>query len=188
MLIPDNTKQQKSDDDDIVLIEKTQFIHYIDEDVCADLNKNMGQLIPNHNYYFVTGKRWNLHDILIYAIKQLSPCNLYITTYAIKEYQSRLIVGLKEDGIINELHCLLDYRVPTLDPDADQLLTQNATKIGYMRTHAKLTVIESEKASATIIGSANLTRNTNYDVGVLCCNTEVSNHYINWIKKHINGA
>ncbi len=57
-----------------------------------------------------------------------------------------------------------------------------------MRTHAKLLVIRNSKWAVTIIGSANLTANTQSDVGIITCSQEISDSWIQWITKNINDA
>lgn len=161
---------------------------YISAEIETDLANAIGPLMDETSYHFDTGTLWHLHDLIIYLIKQSGPCKLYISTYAIKEYQARLFVNMKSEGLITELHCLLDYRNSSLDPEAFQLLEANCTSIGTMRTHSKLTVIESPEISIAITGSANLTTNTTADTGVITISKTVAQLRKTWILKHIANA
>jgi len=151
---------------------------YISAEIDADLNHAIGPLIDQTSYHFDTGTLWHLHDLAVYLVKEAGPCSLYLSTYAIKEYQARIFTGMKTEGLLTELHCLLDYRTPVHDADAVQLLETNATSIGYMRTHSKLVVIINEKIALAITGSANLTTNTTADT--------IAEMRRDWILKHIS--
>jgi hypothetical protein len=80
----------------------------------------------------------------------------------------------------------MDYRVPTHDKNATQLIETNATSFGYIRTHSKLTVIEGRALTATITGSANLTNNTTADTGVITISQAIGQYRSGWILKNIN--
>ena len=158
---------------------------YISEAISADLEFQIGPIKPGNSYHFDTDAKWSLHDLVVYCLKEAGPANVYFATYAIKEYQARLLVNLKTAGAIKEIHALLDYRNELMAPDAYQLLMGSATTIGTMRTHAKLVVIEGERLQIVITGSANFTTNTRADVGVITCVKEISEFRKNWIQKNI---
>lgn len=168
-----------------MLSHSDKCIKYISEDIEADLNVAMGELLPGYSYHFDTGTKWSLHDIVVYAIKQLGTCEVYLATYAIKEYQARLFAGLKADGLISNLYALLDVRNQVLDAEAVQLLEENCTALGYTRTHAKLTVLQGASMSVTIVTSANYTTNTNNDVGIMVTEPKAAAYWQQWILKHI---
>jgi hypothetical protein len=159
---------------------------YISSEIEADLSLAIGKLTDERSYHFDTGTLWNLHDLVVYLVKEAGPCSLYLSTYAIKEYQARLFTGMKTEGLLTELHCLLDYRTPVHDADAVQLLESNVTSIGYMRTHSKLIVIMNESIALAVTGSANLTANTTADTGVITIHRAIAELRRNWILKHIN--
>lgn len=158
---------------------------YISEAISLDLDYQIGEMKQGYSYHFDTEAKWSLHDLVIYCINQAGPSAVYFATYAIKEYQARLVVNLKSKGAITALHALLDYRNQLMAPDAYQLLISNADSIGTMRTHAKLVVIEGATLQIVITGSANFTTNTRADVGVITCNKSIADFRKNWIQKNI---
>lgn len=158
---------------------------YVSEQIHKDLAHQFGEIKDGYSYHFDTDAKWSLHDIVVYCLAQAGPSRLYFATYAIKEFQARLLTSLKEKGAIKEIHALLDYRNEVMAPDAYQLLTENCNTIGVIRTHAKLVVIQGENKSITIAGSANFTTNTRADIGVVTCSEQVAQFRINWIKKNI---
>lgn len=176
---------KKHDDIERMLSHSDRCIKYISEDIDRDLSVAMGDLQPGWSYHFDTGTKWSLHDIVVYVIKQLGTCEVYLATYAIKEYQARLFASLKADGLISSVHALLDVRNRVLDANAVQLMEENCTAIGYTRTHAKLTVIKGASLSVTIVTSANYTANTNNDVGIMVTEPTAAEYWTEWILKHI---
>jgi hypothetical protein len=161
---------------------------YINENVAEEMGFQLGDLRMGEDLHFATDSRWSLHDLIVYCLKQSGPADLYFCTYAIKEFQARLFANMQRDGLIRDIVALLDYRVGTFDPGADQLIKATAKQLGYMRTHAKLIVLQNEVWGITIAGSANLTSNTRADIGVITCDRKISEHRIQWILKNITDA
>jgi len=158
---------------------------YINENVSDEMSFQIGELKMGEDIHFATDRRWSLHDLIVFCLKQTGPADLHFCTYAIKEYQARLFSNMQRDGLIKSIYALVDYRIGVHDPGAEQILKTICTKIGYMRTHAKLVVLRNEKWGITIAGSANLTSNTTADVGVITCDLKISDYRIQWIQKNI---
>ncbi len=160
-------------------------LRFITEAVNNDLDQQLGALSMGETIHFSTGAKWSLHDLLAKCLAHTGPADVHLCFYAIKEYQARILTKMKSEGLINDIHALLFYRAGVNDPGAVQLLTNVATSFGLMRTHAKLLVIRNESWAITIIGSANLTTNTQADVGVITCDVTIADYWINWIHKNI---
>lgn len=186
MLINPNNPNPATEDTDPMFAHREKCLHFISAEVERDLRKSIGSLQDEHSYHFDTGTKWNLHDIVVYLIREIGPVQLYFSTYAMKIYQATMLVEMKAEGMITEIHALLDYRNEVLDAEAMQLLRENCNSIGLMRTHSKLTVLIGNTLSATITGSANFTRNTNADTGVITIHSALALHRKQWITKHIN--
>lgn len=159
---------------------------YLNENVEMEMGVQLGSLRMGEDIHFASESRWNLHDLIVYCLKQTGPADLYFCTYAIKEYQARLFAGMKNDGLIKSLNALVDYRFSVHDADAEQIIKSSADRFGTTRTHAKLTVLRNESWGVVITGSANLTANTKADVGVVTCDFKVADYRIDWITKKIN--
>lgn len=161
-------------------------LRYISEKISAEMKEQLGALRMGEAVHYSTGAKWSLHDLVVNCIQQTGPADVYLCFYAVKEYQARLLANMQRDGLIRDIHTLLYYRAGVNDAGAVQLLTSVSKTFGTMRTHAKLVVIRNENWGVTIIGSANLTTNTQADVGVITCNTAIADYWINWIKSNIN--
>ena len=160
---------------------------YVNEDVRLEIDTQMGKLIMGESIHFATTARWHLHDIIVWILSQTGPADLYFCTYAIKEFQARLIGNMQRDGLITSTTGLIDYRANVHDANVVQLL-EGFAEIGKMRTHAKLTVIRNEHWGVTIAGSANLTQNPRADIGVITCDVGVADYRIQWIKQNIQNG
>lgn len=161
---------------------------YINEDIRAQIEFQSGKIEMGSSIHFSTDGGWHLHDLIVFCLKYSGPSDLYLVSYAVKEYQATIISKMKIDGLINNLYALLDYRVQVHDPSALQLIESVATSTGAIRTHAKLTVIKNKDWGIVITGSANLTSNTSNDVGVITCSHEVADYRIDWIKNKIKNG
>jgi hypothetical protein len=159
---------------------------YINEDVRLEMAVQLGDLRDGESIHYMTEGRWNLHDLLVYCIRQTGPADVYICMYAIKEYQAGLIGTMKKQQSIRQVHALLDYRSGVQHADALQILKVNTDSLGMIRTHAKLIVIRNEKWGVVLTGSANLTANTRCDAGVITCDKTIADYRIEYIKRKIN--
>ena len=160
---------------------------YINENVRMEIDVQMGELRMGESIHFTTDTRWHLHDVIIWVLSKTGAADIYFCTYAIKEFQARLLSNMHRDGLIRKTTALIDYRADLHDPQAVQLL-KGFAEIGKMRTHAKLTVLRNEHWGVTIAGSANLTQNTRADVGVITCDEAVADYRIEWINKNMTNG
>jgi len=160
---------------------------YVNEDARLEIDTQMGKLTDGLSIHFATDGRWHLHDVIVWVLSQTGAADLHFCTYAIKEYQARLFSNMHKDGLIRKATALIDYRNDVQYPQAVQLL-KGFAEIGYRRTHAKVTVISNEHWGVTIIGSANLTNNTQADTGIITVDKEVAAYRIDWIIKNMNNG
>lgn len=159
---------------------------FINPEIADELEFQIGEFHPNEVITIPTDKRWSLHDLIVHSIKQCGPSEIFIATYAIKEYQARLLANMKADGLLKKIYCYLDYRVDKHDPNALQIINTIAESVKFTRLHGKVTVLIGEKNSCTIIGSANLTTNTTSDTIAIIVNQPTSIYWKEWIIKNMN--
>lgn len=164
---------------------KNNRIKFLSESTDTDIENGFGKIEMGFDYHFSTENRWSLHQIIIFLLKEIGPADLYFATWSIKPTQANLIAELKQIGAITTIYALLDYRININSPEANDIIIEVADQVGYMRTHAKLFVLENENFQIAYIGSANLTTNTSADVGVICCNKEVAAFRKDWILNNI---
>ena len=158
---------------------------FISEGMGRDLQQAFGEMKMGDEFHYDTINKWSLHDILVHCIKHTGPADLYISTWSIKEYPARVLVNLKEAGLVRSIYAMLDYRIQVNSPEAYQLLEANATKIGLLRCHAKLAILVNDQWGISVISSANFTTNTRAECGVITCNKEVAEFRKNWILNNI---
>lgn len=159
---------------------------FINEEIDQEIGFVLGDLKMGEIIHVANDSRWSLHDLIIHCIKQTGSAAVYFCTYAIKEYQARLLSNMVSNGIITELHALVDYRFKKLDPQAEQLLSQCCKTYRWEeRLHGKVCTIQNSEWSIAIVGSANLTTNTSRDTLVLDCSSVAATYWTNWITKNI---
>ena len=187
MLI-DLKKLERGSDAEKGITKKNGINRYINESVNNQLSEQLGNIVMGETIYYSTGAKWSLHDLLVKCLAQTGPADVHLCFYAIKEYQARLLSKMKNEGHIQSLNALLFYRAGVNDPGAVQVLSECSDTFGLMRTHAKLLVIRNDNWGVSIIGSANLTTNTQADVGIITCDTTIADYWIEWIKKNIHNG
>lgn len=162
-----------------------KLLKFISPVIADELQQQIAELQMGESIHFETGARWSLNDLIVHCLNFTGPVDVYMAFYAVKEYQVRLLLNMQTAGLIKDIHTLLFYRAGTHDPGAVQLLANISKTYGTMRTHAKLVCLRNEHWAVNIVTSANLTKNTQADVGVITCNVPTTDSWINWIKKNI---
>lgn len=153
---------------------------------CINLIDIIANIKENNVIVFNSFGKFSLYNLVEnIAEKMETQSKIWITTYGLSEPGIRKLSNLKFKNIVSELNCVLDFRVSNRQPKAFKLLRSIANKIGYAESHAKITVIENDHFSITILGSQNWTRNTKHEAGVVICSSLISNFYIQYIHEII---
>lgn len=138
--------------------------------------------------HYVSDGDWSTHDFVMELVKQFAPVELFITTYALREYPVRQLILAQERKEITVVNMLIDYRAKARTPEVFQLASMNLNRIHLTNIHAKVTVLRSEKACITIMGSANWTNNPRIECGVVSMDKALADFHTYWIKKVMNDA
>ena len=159
---------------------------FINENVDGELSFQLGEIKMGELIHIANNNRWSLHELIVHLVKQTGPATLHFCTYAVKEFQARIISNMLQDGVFTEVHALVDYRFRTHDPAAEQLLKNSATSHRWgKRLHGKVTVLKNANWGIAIVGSGNLTTNTSRDTFTVTCDNGIADYWINWITKNI---
>lgn len=150
------------------------------------LDAVIGKLTPNCHLHFMSKGEWSMHELLSYLLQQTGPARVYITTWTITEDPVAKLFLMKEQGLIQELHCILDYRIKDRKPKPFQFLEQTADRILLTKCHAKVTVIENETWQVAIIGSANYSKNPRIEAGIICTDKQISQFHKSWIEQQFD--
>ncbi len=138
--------------------------------------------------HYLSKGDWSMHDLISQLLKKYNPAELFITTYALREFAVRQIILAQDAGQLSAVNMVLDYRAKIRTPEVFQLASQNMNNICLFGIHAKVTVLRSDKGCITIVGSANWTSNPRVECGVVSTNRSLAEFHINWIKKIMENA
>lgn len=136
------------------------------------------------NIHFISDGYFSLYDLVMALVNKLSPVNLYITTYALREFATKQLITGINNKLIENISILLETRIKTRD-DVYELAKMNFSKVGLTSLHAKVTVIKSSNSYITITGSANWTKNERIENGIISTQKEVAEFHIDWIEKKL---
>jgi hypothetical protein len=183
MALLDFEKFDKKADESKGTVIDLPGLHY----VCK--TKKLDEVICRLPYreliHWVTVGHWSMHELLLACLQFSGPAEVYISSYAFSEQPARLLADLKNNGTITKLHCLIDSRIDVRSAGALQLLKVTADTLKLVMTHAKVTVIENEKHSIAIVGSANYTTNERYEAGFVSMIPELTEFHKAWIVEEI---
>lgn len=176
-------------------IEKSDFLHEAleanDFVICKSPDKLkllLDTLSQEKQLHFISDGDWSMHDLVTELLNKFSPADIFITTYAIREFAVRQLLMALEKKLLLSVTMILDARAKTRTPEVYQLASHNFSRIRLTEIHAKVTVIRSAKGSVTIVGSANYTSNPRIEAGVITLDEAAANFHINWIDKTCDHA
>lgn len=172
------------DQDDIEFLHSTGDA--LDFVICKrpeKLSLLVNSLQPGKSTHFISEGSWSMHDLVLQLLKKLQPAELFITTYALREFPVRQLIMAMDRKEVSSIKMLLDSRAKIRTPEVYQLASMNMTQLFLTNIHAKVTVIRSPEGCATVVGSCNWTQNPKIEAGVVSLNKDVANFHINWIEK-----
>ena len=152
------------------------------------LQRLLASLQEDTQVHYISDGDWSTHDLIMELLNDLKPADLFITTYAIREFAIRQLVMAMERKDLSSVNMILDYRAKVRTPEVFQLAEMTMNKIFITAIHAKVTVLRGKNRSVTIVGSSNLTSNPRIEAGVISMNTDVANFHIQWIEKVMQNA
>ncbi len=141
----------------------------------------IGTLQPDQSIHYASGGQWSSHDLLFHILDQTGPAKVWLCTWSISELAVRQIMEKLDAGIIQELHCIFDWRVKVRRPEALQLAQQIVTDVKLTTCHAKVTVIQNDSWNISIVGSANYTNNPRIEAGVISTDPAVASFHLQWM-------
>lgn len=159
--------------------------------VCKSPEKLKALLLAiqeGHSVHYVSDGDWSMHDLVVELLKQYKPAELWLTTYALREFSVRQIILAQERKELVGVNLLVDYRAKVRTPEVFQLASLNVNRICLTSIHAKVCVLQSPVGTVTICGSANWTSNPRIEAGVVSLNPELARFHISWMQKTMDGA
>lgn len=150
------------------------------------LKKDLKAVIQNVKtgsvvHYYTKGA-WSMHDMLEYLLQHIGPAHVWITTWSVTEGPLRNICRLIDEGMIMSLTALFDHKIDQRKPASLQLALGLNARIQLVKCHAKMLVIQNDEWAVSVTGSANLTKNSRLEAGVISCDRSVSNFHKTWIE------
>lgn len=152
------------------------------------LNGLLQSIAVGQSTFYLSNGDWSLHDLIIPLVKQYQPVELFITTYAIREFSIRQLLIAIENRWLKAVTMVLDHRASVRTPDVYQLAKHNFSNIYLTAVHAKICVIKHVGGCITVISSSNWTSNPKIETGVVTMDPAVGNFYIENILKISDGA
>lgn len=165
--------------------ESTDFV------ICKSpdkLNALVSAIQPHKTVHYVSDGDWSTHDLVGLLLKRCMPADLFITTYALREFPVRQLILALERNEILSVNMLLDYRARVRTPEVYQLASFNLTKIHLTSIHAKVCVLRGPDVCFTVMGSANWTQNPRIEAGMVSMDKSLAEFHIDWITKAMDNG
>lgn len=131
------------------------------------LEQCFGMYADDQTYKFYTDGAWSMHHLVQYFLEQIGPSIVHISTWTLTENPARILLNLKEAGLIKELHALFDYRIQDRSPKSFQLIQSVCDRIKLTKCHAKVATMVNDQHGVSIVGSANFSKNRRLEAGTV---------------------
>ena len=135
------------------------------------LSKHLGEIENGKFYQFYSFGRFSMLDVMVYLLKQIGPAHILCGTWSISQESIDQLVRLKNRNEILSLAFVLDPRVKVTKAKPLQMLKANFDFV-FSPWHAKVTVMQNEHWSITIVSSQNMTQNPKIERGCIFTDKE----------------
>lgn len=144
----------------------------------------------NSTLHYASCSDFSTHDMLFRLIEVYGKIkNFHMATWSISNKASEMLIMAKDAGLIENMYCLLDWRVQVRTPKAKGLLKFNNIEMKVCNCHAKTFCIEFDSGEKiSVVGSANLTNNPRIEAGTICNDPEIYNFHSGWIKSEMGNG
>lgn len=149
------------------------------------LEEVMPKLTRDTVTLYASGGMWSMHDLLFWILERTGPAKVYAATWSITEEPAKQLARRLHEGMIQELHFLFDVRVKIRNPKVFAFAKHQAATCKLSVCHAKVTVVQNDAWSVTVVSSANFTNNPRIEAGVLLTNVKAAEFEKDWIMKEI---
>jgi hypothetical protein len=170
------------------LFLSTEINTQCEERICDKAKKVLAELsnklAPDTIIEFISEGQFDSHQLIKTALEYTGVANVYFTTYALKEFQARQLFNYKKQGLVKSYCALLDNGIKRNDAKVLQF-AKEFMNIGFADVHAKIIVVSGEFKNVCAITSANFTKNSRIEAGVISTRKPSANFYKDYIAKKV---
>lgn len=188
MALVTTVKNKETDNSPFFSVTEENCIDFI---ICKSpdrVKQLVAAVVPGKQIHFVSDGDWSNHDLIITLIQKFHPAELFITTYAIRDFPIKQLILAQERGEIVSIKLLIDSRAQIRSPEAYSLAAMNVNQIAQTSIHAKVTVMRSPVGCVTVVSSQNWTQNPKIEAGVITCSESIAFFHLSWIEKIMSNA
>jgi len=152
----------------------------------VDVLASFDNLRSGTHLHFCTQGKWSSHEMLAKLLTITGSAEVCLTSWALTEDPVRMLVQMKQAGIITEMFMVVDKRIKVHNPIAYQLAEANFDKLKLANIHAKVITIRNTDWNLTVLNSANFTRNKRFEAGAVIDDEKMAAFHSSWIKSIVN--
>ena len=136
------------------------------------------EIKPGMTIPYVHKGKWAIHELLPILLSNIGSAVVRIATFNISEDSLRPLFFMVEQQNITELKLLLDMNVKRHKLDLLLFAANITPEIRLTSTHMKIMLVENDKCSFGIAGSANMNVNPRYEAGFMFTDIKHYNYFV----------
>lgn len=138
------------------------------------LHRSLGVIEHGKTIHCYSHGTFNSVRLLLHILNQTGAADVMMSTYSISEKSVHQLLKHHESGLIRSIRFLIDHRVRSMSPKPFQVLSGSFPgMVRTMAVHAKVTTIESDNWTVSIISSMNATDNNKMERGIISTDPDV---------------
>lgn len=171
----------------------TEETNFANSFIIGKVNDKLPEIIPaltkNCSIHYVTAGLWSTHDLIFHLLSIIGPAKLTLATWSMTEAPAQMLMKGLDIGAITELDALFDVRIRVRNPQTFEFIKFNIGEHCRISScHAKVSVLQNQNWSVSVVGSANYTNNPRIEAGVICTDSAIAEFHANWIRREIDNA
>lgn len=135
------------------------------------------EIPKNATIPYVNKGDWSIPEILVEILKYTGKASLKIATFSIVDSTMRPFFIAKEDGLIEDMHFIVDHRVKQWMLGALLFAQSFTSNIRITENHMKIFLVYNDNYKIALISSANLNKNYRYEAGFLTTEKHIFDFY-----------
>lgn len=177
----DDTRKAFGLEVDEMYVDEASNLVFLSGDKMSVIADAIGDLDHGNNIFFLTDGAWSNIDLIGYILNTTGPARLFFTTWSIAADTISKLGAWKDNGQLFSIHAILDQGIRNRKPEILQLAMGTFANLKLTKIHAKVTVIQNEKYSVVLMGSANFTKNPRKEIGMIIKSRQLADANIKWI-------
>lgn len=139
-------------------------------------------ILPDMVVPYAHKNKWAVHHVLPFVFSEIGPFHLDLATFNISDEAIRYIYLMKERGELLSVRFLLDNIIKQHKVDMMYFSANVADIVRNAHSHMKLLLCHNDTTCLSVVGSANMNKNTRHEAGFFSTDRNIFDYYLDYFE------